>query len=115
MQFDDFYSPTFNGSGQVLLLAKLRGTGVDDTNNSGVFSDRSGTLSLIVREGDQAPGLAPGVRFGDGILTFPERSINNAGKVTFTAHLTGPGVDNSNGNSLLDRTRCFTGTRGPRG
>ncbi|MCH8824207.1 MAG: hypothetical protein IH984_11955 [Planctomycetes bacterium] len=82
-----------NGAGQTAFVAYLIGPGVDQTNNSGVWSEGSGSLELVAREGSPAPGTAEGVIFSS---IFPGPVTNAAGQVAFTASLTGKGVDGSN-------------------
>ena len=82
-----------NGAGQTAFVAYLIGPGVDQTNNSGVWSEGSGSLELVAREGSPAPGTAEGVIFSS---IFPGPVTNGAGQVAFTASLTGEGVDGSN-------------------
>lgn len=85
-------SLALNGSGQAAFVGFLTGTGVDATNNSGIWSQGSGSLSLIAREGNAAPGTDPGVVFS--ILDTP--GINGSGRTAFLGFLTGTGVDLTN-------------------
>jgi hypothetical protein len=72
--------------GQVAFAAFLDGPGVTPENNSGIWATApDGTLSLIAREGDQAPGLPAGAEFA--ILSDPV--MNRLGQVAFTAQLRG--------------------------
>jgi hypothetical protein len=84
--------PKINNSHHVLFSAGLEGYGVHDDTNFAYFSDRSGTLELIVREGDEAPmtdtwfsSLSPHVtqNMEDAIAfvgyTFPSVTGNNTG------------------------------------
>ena len=53
VNFDALTEPVLNGTGQVAFLASLVGSGVDDTNNDGIWAtDATGSLRLIVRTGD---------------------------------------------------------------
>ncbi len=88
-----FWKPLLNAHGELAFLGKLSGTGVDASNDMGIWrygADRR--LSLVVREGDIAPGT--GGAFFSGI--FREPTINAAGQIAFVADLTGSGIDNSN-------------------
>ena len=94
--FDRFGAPVLNAAGQTAFSADLDGTGVDRTNDSGIYSEGSGTLAQVARTGDQAPGANSGVVFaGFGRNTVPV--INAAGQTAFTGFLTGAGVDGTNG------------------
>jgi hypothetical protein len=89
----DISYPELNDIGQIAFRATtLTGSGVDPTNNSGIWLDRSGSLALVVREGDHPPGMPSGVTFG----AFGENSsvlaLNNASQIAFRAPLTGTGV-----------------------
>jgi hypothetical protein len=72
-----------NDAGQSVFWAQLTGSGVNSSNDWSVWSEGSGSLALVVREGSPAPGL-PGVTF-DGI--FATGAINNAGQNLVTAGL----------------------------
>jgi hypothetical protein len=85
----------FNSAGQLAFRGTLTGTGIDATNNNGIWRGTAGALSLVARSGDPAPGLPPGVSFNG--LFYP--TINSAGDVQFYAELTGAGVDYTNNNS----------------
>ena len=89
-------NPSLNGAGQIVFIANLTGPGVNSSNDSGIFTDVGGTIGsvgLIVRTGDAAPGTGPGINFGflgGGPL------FNGVGQIAFTAELTGTGVDTTN-------------------
>ncbi|MGB0717183.1 MAG: DUF7453 family protein, partial [Phycisphaerae bacterium] len=109
--FGDFNNvePTINDAGDTAFQVGLTGTGVDDTNDRGVWAQTSGELALIAREGDQAPGTAAGTVFSevfiDEIPLFPGDPFfmtfrgpiqNAAGHTSFVAGITGAGVDETN-------------------
>jgi hypothetical protein len=50
-----FRGPVLNDAGQTAFRANLVGSGVDSTNNQGVWSEGSGTIALVARTGSQAP------------------------------------------------------------
>lgn len=83
--YTGFNGVSFNDSGHVAFTAHLTGAGVTGSNDWGIWSDRSGTLSLIVREGDTAPFFGPGVLFD---AQSPPR-INRNDQIVFTALLAG--------------------------
>jgi hypothetical protein len=84
--------PVLNDAGQVAFRSYLTGSGVDSTNELGIWSDGSGEMALVARTGSHAPGTAEGVSFFD--LHFP--SLNSAGQTAFRANLTGEEVDFTN-------------------
>jgi hypothetical protein len=69
---------------------------VNDTNDYGIWSEGSGTLALVAREGDQAPGTPSGVTYEN--LRLPV--LNDAGQTAFSASLTGNGVDGANNGGI---------------
>ncbi len=81
----------FNDAGGLLLRADLLGPGVDEFNDEALFSDRSGRMEIIVREGDPAPGADPGVTLGgEGVsLNLDYPVMNDLGHVAFTVDLEG--------------------------
>jgi hypothetical protein len=50
--FAAFGNYGMNSRGSIVFAADLAGTGIDDSNNSGIWIWRNGTLTKIVREGD---------------------------------------------------------------
>ncbi|MEM1108258.1 MAG: choice-of-anchor tandem repeat NxxGxxAF-containing protein [Planctomycetota bacterium] len=100
---------TFNDAGQTAFASRLSGNGVDTSNDVAIFSEAAGSIGspgLVVREGDQAAGTAPGVVFAafnlpDNFnLDSPAAAINAAGQVAFLASLTGNGVDATNDSGI---------------
>ncbi len=88
--------PVLNNAGQTAFAAHLTGSGVDSTNNLGIWSEDSAGLALVARSGNQAPGTANGVNFSSGFLPV----LNNAGLTAFSASLTGAGVDSTNSHGI---------------
>ncbi|WP_432798660.1 PEP-CTERM sorting domain-containing protein [Poriferisphaera sp. WC338] len=91
---------TLNGhisdTGDVAIRSRLKGAGIHDVNDWGMWSGNAGTLSKVIREGDQAPELSggtliDGIFFNDGLPL-----LNNAGHTAFFATLTGTGVSSAN-------------------
>jgi len=68
----------------------------------GIWWDRPGPLSLLVREGDPVPGAEPGVFFAS-LNSF--LSVGDGGHLAFIATFDGPAVNSSNsqGFFLVDR------------
>lgn len=97
--FSDFLAgsvyPRLNDAGQIAFVATLAGSGVDDSNDEGIWAtDTGGVLHMVLRTGDQAPGTDDGVSFSDFLSS--EFRLNGAGRIAFSAALTGPGLDNTN-------------------
>jgi hypothetical protein len=92
-------------AGRSAFAATLVGPGVINTFNSdGIWSDRSGTLQLVVRAADPVPGL-PEARFAEAHLA----AFNAQGRTLIASRLGGAGVTASNDESLWsDRSGAFT-------
>ncbi len=84
--------PLFNSAGQTAFQGFLAGPDVTIDNDAGIWSNGSGSLSLIAREGSQAPGTEPGVLFRQFGADHPP--LGDGGHTAFFARLTGPGVTN---------------------
>ncbi|MGI9428061.1 MAG: DUF7453 family protein, partial [Bythopirellula sp.] len=97
LTFSNLSVPVLNSSGQTAFRGSLTGTGVDSTNDRGIWSEGAGSgLALVAREGSSAPGTAVGVNFrglGDPLL-------NSGGQLAFTGRLTGIGVDSTNDSGI---------------
>src|SRR5262245_39015460 len=77
----DYGGAVLNDAGQIAFRANVTGSGVDSTNNQGVWSEGSGSLSLVARTGSQAPGAASGVNFKtDPVLELFSPVLNDAGQ-----------------------------------
>jgi hypothetical protein len=90
--------------GQIAFAASLQGNAVTPENDTGVWAGPPEALQLVAREGDQAPGLAPGIVFA-GLQSGPMGVAARAvlapqGHVAFSANVRGPGVDYLNRSSI---------------
>ena len=100
--FDGLSSPIINDAGDTIFRASLDGTGVDATNDVGIWKDPSGTsLELVVRKGDQAVGTQAGVTFELDFNTTNSLSLNDAGQIAFLSALGGTGVDSTNDRGIF--------------
>lgn len=95
--FDEFKRPDINAAGEVAFAAVFAGTGVLNTNDSTLWSDRGGSLMQVVREGQQAVGLPMMVSYG----TFPTPHLNDEGHIAFESVLSGVGVDFNNDEAVF--------------
>lgn len=80
------------------LSATLAGDGVDESNDSALWSIDEKGLTLIMREGDQAPMMPVGVTFTSNAAA---RLMTDSDQVVFAVELTGPGIDDTNGWALF--------------
>ena len=92
--FTTFFDPVFDNNDKVAFYAKIAGSGVDTTNNLGIWSDASGggTLKLVARLGAHAPGMPIGANFA----AFVSLVLPDSGAATFVAKIAGPGIDATN-------------------
>lgn len=83
--------PAMNDGGVIAFAASLahdEALGVDGSNDMGVWTDRSGVLSLLAREGSPAPGVEDAVFSALGA----EVELNGDGDVLLSGHVVGDGV-----------------------
>jgi hypothetical protein len=97
---EDFLGPELNSSGDLAVRGSLKtgSGGVTVDNNEGIWVQRGGSLTLLTREGQQAPGGPAGAVFGGSNLdlinlSYPE--IDAAGYVSFNGHMREAGVGGS--------------------
>lgn len=96
----DSYDPIINSNGDVSFVADVTGPGITAQNDSGLWAQRNGLLTLLAREGDQAPGTPTGTLFSESTFGdfFPQ--MNSLGQLVFKASLAGPGVSTANDQGL---------------
>lgn len=70
-----------NDAGQVAFATLTSGPGINQFNSSGLWAGAPGVLSLLVRQGDAAPGTAPGTQFGQ----IADLRIDKFARVVFLA------------------------------
>jgi hypothetical protein len=92
--------PGINDSGHIVYPARwTTGVGgVDSTNDVVLYAGPMASPSVIAREGDQAPGTAPGTAYS---TFFPgsgssRAQLNDTGGIFFGATLAGAGVSSAN-------------------
>ena len=84
---------TLNASGHTVLAASLKGPAVTSARDSGLWTNRSGALELLAREGDSAPDTVDMARFGSFNSVPP---MNNSDQIVVLARLTGDTVHSGN-------------------
>lgn len=87
--FNDLNTPHFNNSGQLAFVGDLREGGVTNSNDGGIWKGAAGTLSLVAREGSQAPGTPSGAVYGNsqGLGSFTSLVFNDLGQASFLGRL----------------------------
>lgn len=112
--FDRRPSVRFNNNDHIAFLATLGGKGIDESNDEGIWSNRSGELAVVLREGWAAPGTEAGTVFGkvlaDGNLgrhgpTFwPDSSsrlaFNDSDQIAIKASLQGASITRANAEGI---------------
>ncbi len=89
--------------GSVAFGAILSGSGVTTNNDQALWLGPPGAVKLLVREGDPAPGLDPGVVFDELLfLSFGEHApaISPMGRAAFLGRVRGPGITAANNDCL---------------
>ncbi len=87
---------TVNAAGDAVFLASI--LPASSSTDTGLFAYRGGALELLLREGDQVPGLPAGVAFSGATSGV---CITENGTIVLLATLTGPGVDATNNSCYL--------------
>ncbi|HEX4085509.1 MAG TPA: choice-of-anchor tandem repeat GloVer-containing protein [Chthoniobacteraceae bacterium] len=84
--FSGLSDPVLDGSGDVSFWATLKDGNADVSNNSAIFTTMGGTLQMVARRGDPAPGIT-----GATLAAIEEFSMTDD-TIFFTATLVkGPG------------------------
>ncbi len=85
--FERFGKPRMSNAGHVVFAARLRGKGVTERSDSGIWCGQPGRIELLASEGEVAPGAE--VRFADlaqiGGEQASDLAVNGNGLVAFRA------------------------------
>ena len=87
--FKSYSIPKISKSGDTVFWGHLTDTDGDSSNDTGVWADLNGVVTLVARDGDHAPGMLPNILF-DHIY---DMSINIDGSVLLATNLTGPTIE----------------------
>ena len=97
--------PNWDPAGAVMLRATINGPGVTSDSDETFWTTRAGALEMMLREGDQAPGAAPGVVVGHGHVgapySFPVVRFTDNLKFLVQANLHGAGTSSFNDEALF--------------
>ncbi|MGQ0722022.1 MAG: DUF7453 family protein [Candidatus Eiseniibacteriota bacterium] len=91
--FQGFVSePKINDAGDVVFGGVLTGPGITSANDEGIWFGTPGSLSLVARDGDPAPGV-PGEVF-TSLIQLQHTLLNGAGEIAFGGEtdVTGRGI-----------------------
>ncbi|MEM1446268.1 MAG: choice-of-anchor tandem repeat NxxGxxAF-containing protein [Planctomycetota bacterium] len=86
--FNNTFFPSINAAGDVIFETSITGDSVGSGNDFGLWATDEGTLKLIAREGDPAPGTNSVFSANPGRFTS-NYYMNGAGDVIFTADVDG--------------------------
>ena len=94
------FSGNLNNQGEILFQSRLNvpPSLTFEIDDEAIFSSTGGTLSLVARLGDAAPGAGEGATFG--FLGRPP-SLNDQGDIVFGANLRGTGVTRGNNDAVF--------------
>jgi len=94
--FDSVSPPVLNDRGDIAFRGRLRGPAVCEEDQWGIWLHEAGRVSLVVRQGDPAPGIE-GARFGPlptagpGTTGIGRFYLSNQGQIAFESYfLLGP-------------------------
>lgn len=96
-KFGHLLNPALNSVGNVVFFAYLSGSEIDLSNFRSLWIADGGKAQLVVRTGQQAPGMPAGIVFGS-VDDTP--LLNSAGQVAFGASLAGEDIDITNDSSI---------------
>jgi hypothetical protein len=99
----DVYFARFNAEGRAAMTLPVAGSGVTTDNDTGIWSEASGPLRLVAREGDPAPGAGDAARFA----YFATPQLNSSGQTLFYAGVSDPG-STTYGSLWLDDAGALT-------
>ncbi len=104
--FGDFFTPNqaapaqLNRYGHAVFAATVTGSGVTAANDSGLWSEGSGTLRMVAREGDHAPQTPTDVVYGSFASSLAPFGLDSNGVMLFKGQLSGPSVTTDNDRAL---------------
>ena len=84
--------PSLNSAGQMIFFGRVVGTGITTANDDVIWSNRTGTIAAVVREGNAAVGVGPGVTFG----SIGASALNAHGTMVFQSLLSGGSLTSAN-------------------
>ncbi len=89
-------SVRLNGPGQIAFMATIIGPGVVGTNNQGLWAGTPGSVHLMAREGNSAPGMGPDPPSVGTYVAIEDPVLNDSGAVAWRGFLSGAGITTAN-------------------
>ncbi len=81
-------------------MALLSGPGIEEeVNSEAVFAGPPGDIRKVIQQGDQAPGLDPGITIGVHLWGLGN-SLSDNGTLLVVAYVAGPGVNETNDHAM---------------
>ena len=94
--YSSMSAPLINASGKYVFFAYLDGGRFDPPNNHGIWSNRSGSLDVIVQTGVSAPGTSAGVIFS----SIGSPAFNTSGQTAFRSLIAGRTLNQFNDSGI---------------
>lgn len=95
--FNSLSRYSVNDNGQVSFFSTLTGTGINSSNDRGIWMGHGGGLAKLARRGDQVPGAASDTVFETFEYLSP---FSNSHGGLFIATLAGAGADSTNNQGM---------------
>lgn len=95
--------PVVNRDGAIAFYGRISGDGVSWTNDTGIWSDRGGTLQAVFVAGAPVSGYPAGVTYSSFGASSTPMVIHDSGAVTVSALLRGTGISGGTNDRALIR------------
>ena len=101
--FSSFDLPSINNAGHVTFSANVVGGGSSGDTDDLLYAGAPGSLTLVARSGDAAPGMPAGIVYAQfnqvqasSPAFFGQTLLNDNGQIAFSAEVRGTGVTSAN-------------------
>jgi hypothetical protein len=98
VSFSSFNGLIFNVAGDALFRGALTGTGISNSNDSGLWILKDGSLEVVARAGSSGPG--PNLGAGIDFASFSSHALSSSGGIAFEATLAGTNINSSNNSGI---------------
>jgi len=86
--YGDLIALAFNNSDQLTYWSQLAGTGVNSTNDGGIWLGVVGNMQLMLRKGEPAPGYDPGIT----VRSVDSPRLSASGQAVLGGRVEGPDI-----------------------
>jgi hypothetical protein len=105
LAFDHLSAPQLDASGRTMFSGNVAGAGITSENDTGIWIERGGNLTLVLREGEAAPGFPSGTTFAS-LFAIQNADMNRRGDiVVFSVARQSAGGPLASGRPSGDRSR----------